>query len=120
MPNDDETLGSYGVQEYYTIHCVDTNPEASVMSTLGNLEDVEKYQISEDSYNKRDDTFRAWKKRMGDKIPKKKSEPVDLQEEEAKAMSVGQRCEVTIGQRRGEVKFVGEIAELGAGFWIGI
>jgi len=35
-------------------------------------------------------------------------------------MEVGNRCEVTIGKRRGEVKYVGQIAKLGKGFWVGV
>jgi len=34
---------------------------------------------------------------------------------------VGQRCLVTIGERRGEVKFVGKVTGgLGAGYWVGV
>ena len=50
MNDEDCSLGSYGPHEFYTIHIVDLNPAASTL----NFEDesVEKYQISEDSYNK--------------------------------------------------------------------
>ena len=44
----------------------------------------------------------------------------DFQKEQAEQISVGSRCEVKIGQRRGEVKFVGRVKGLGAGFWLGI
>eukprot|EP00997_Jenningsia_sp_PLL12_P006784 NODE_3354_length_783_cov_62.851499_g2803_i0.p3 GENE.NODE_3354_length_783_cov_62.851499_g2803_i0~~NODE_3354_length_783_cov_62.851499_g2803_i0.p3 ORF type:complete len:63 (+),score=5.97 NODE_3354_length_783_cov_62.851499_g2803_i0:406-594(+) len=44
----------------------------------------------------------------------------DHQKEEAEAMKVGDRCEVNIGARRGVVKFVGKVKELGPGFWAGI
>lgn len=30
------------------------------------------------------------------------------------------RCEIVIGQRRGEVRFVGKVPELAPGFWVGI
>jgi tubulin-folding cofactor B len=34
---------------------------------------------------------------------------------------VGDRCEVKIGARRGEVKYVGKVEKgLGKGFWVGI
>ena len=45
---------------------------------------------------------------------------VDFQKEEAAKATVGMRCEVNIGSRRGEVKFVGKVKGLGAGFWLGI
>jgi len=32
MNDDDASLGSYGPHEYYTIHVVDLNPAASVLS----------------------------------------------------------------------------------------
>ncbi len=43
-----------------------------------------------------------------------------FQKEESEALSVGQRCELLIGQRRGEIKFVGQVKELAPGFWAGI
>jgi len=35
-------------------------------------------------------------------------------------MEIGQRCQVEPGQRRGRVAFVGTIAQLGKGFWVGV
>jgi len=35
-------------------------------------------------------------------------------------MQLGQRCQLNVGNRRGEVKFIGKVAPLGAGFWIGV
>ena len=48
------------------------------------------------------------------------SEYDQFQKEEALAVETGSRCEVLIGGRRGEVKFVGQVKGLGAGFWVGI
>ncbi|CDW90329.1 UNKNOWN [Stylonychia lemnae] len=123
LHNDQETIAHYGPQEGYTFHVIDAAP-----ASYGDLDDVsqvEKYQISEEEYNKRDDTFRKFKtdmqkqdptfmKKAGNKIPD------DFQKEEADQVSVGQRCEIIIGQRRGEVKFVGKIPELAPGFWVGV
>jgi hypothetical protein len=36
------------------------------------------------------------------------------------AFSVGLRCAVAPGERRGEIKFVGAVEGLGAGFWVGV
>jgi len=44
----------------------------------------------------------------------------DHMEEEAKAITVGNWCEVIIGKRWGEVKFVGKVDKLGKGYWVGI
>eukprot|EP00347_Sterkiella_histriomuscorum_P006869 403351126 len=123
LHNDSETLAHYGPQEGYTIHVVDAAP-----SSYGDLDDVsqvEKYQISEDEYNKRDDTFRKFKnerqkvdptfmKKAGNKIPD------DFQKEEADQIQEGNRCEIVMGSRRGEVKYVGKIPELAPGFWVGV
>ncbi len=46
--------------------------------------------------------------------------PEDFQKEEAEQVTVGQRCELYIGQRRGEVKFVGKVPELAPGYWVGV
>jgi tubulin-folding cofactor B len=44
----------------------------------------------------------------------------DFQKDEALSVKIGTRCEVKIGSRRGEVKYVGKVKGLGAGFWLGI
>ena len=92
---------------------------------LDDVSQVEKYQISEEEYQKRDDTFRKFKeerqkvdptfmKKSGNKIPE------DFQKEEADQVSAGQRCEIVIGTRRGVVKYVGQVKELAPGYWVGI
>lgn len=42
---------------------VDSAP-SSLLAQLEDLSGVEKYQISEEEYNKRDDTFRKFKEQM--------------------------------------------------------
>ena len=86
---------------------------------------MEKYKISEEEYAKRDGTFRKFKEDMQKKDPNfmKKSEnkiPDNFQEEEAKGIEAKQRCELLIGQRRGEVRYVGKVAELAPGYWVGV
>ena len=58
------------------------------MSELDDVSQVQKYEISEDQYAKRDDTFRKFKEDMKKKDPNfmKKSQqqiPADFQKEEA-------------------------------------
>ena len=103
---------------------VDSAP-ASLLSQFEDVSQVEKYQISEEEYNKRDDTFRKFKADMQKKNPNfmKKSEnkiPDDFQKEDADQVTVGTRCEVIIGSRRGLVKYVGKVPELAPGYWIGV
>ena len=62
MLDDNKTLHEYQCQDNYTIHVNYTGP-----NTLGEFEDVskvEKYTISEEDYDKRDDTFRKFKAEM--------------------------------------------------------
>jgi tubulin-folding cofactor B len=47
---------------------VDSNP-SSILSEFEDLSKVEKYEISEESYSKRDDTFRKFKEDMQKKDP---------------------------------------------------
>ena len=44
----------------------------------------------------------------------------DFMKDEAEAMEVGQRCQLNVGDRRGETKFIGKVAGKGAGYWIGV
>lgn len=124
MGDDNALLGHYGPQEYYTIHVVDASPGYN-FEDFEDTSKVEKYKISEEEYDKRDDTFRKFKEKMIKKDPnflKKNKKDIDenFQEEEAKAIEVGARCLVTVGERRGEVKFVGKIPELANGYWVGV
>ena len=96
-----------------------------MLAQFEDVSQVEKYQISEEEYNKRDDTFRKFKTDMQKKDPtfmKKTGNkiPDDFQKEEADKVTVGQRCELVIGSRRGTVRYVGLVPELAPGYWIGI
>merc|ERR1711977_173715 len=132
-------LGYYSPEDGYGIHIVDTNPHS--LSAGGWLEDVslvKKYEISEDAYNKREGTARKWmeEKKAADPTwtiqkemmrrkdpnwqpPNEVTDP-EHQADEASKISVGERCEVQPGGRRGEVKYVGKVPELNMGFWVGI
>lgn len=44
----------------------------------------------------------------------------DTGEQEAAALELGARCAVEPGERRGAVRFVGRVAELAAGYWVGV
>ena len=125
MTNDAATLGSYNPVNNYTIHVRDTSGAAPIASEFDDVSKVEKYKISEEDYSKRDDTFRNFKQRMMKANPnfmnnKGESAYEDFQKEEAEEIKVEMRCEVNTGKRRGEVKFVGKVPGLGAGYWIGV
>jgi len=44
----------------------------------------------------------------------------DFMKEESEAMSVDQRCQLNVGERRGCVKYVGKAPGMGVGYWIGV
>ncbi|KAL3691899.1 hypothetical protein R1sor_005550 [Riccia sorocarpa] len=139
LAEDYRPLGFYSPLDGYRIHIVDLDPTS--LSAGGWLEDtslIEKYEISEDSYNKRDDTFRKFKekrlaedptwtlqkemaRRRGLPVPEA-SQPVDddHMKDIADGFKVGDRCEVDPGGKRGEVKYVGKAENLAPGFWIGV
>jgi tubulin-folding cofactor B len=126
-------LSYYGVKHDYEIKVVDTNPHS--MAKGGGLEDVsliKKYVMSEEDYEKRAGTVRAWKKEQLAKDPNWKppvaqsmprnpatpaTEPTTA--EEAAKFEVGARCETFPGGKRGEIAFIGE-TKFAPGYWIGV
>ena len=58
MADNDKTLGSYNPSEGYTVHVIDDSGNA-VQNEFEDVSKVEKYQISEESYAKREDSVRA-------------------------------------------------------------
>eukprot|EP00350_Pseudokeronopsis_sp_OXSARD2_P012799 CAMPEP_0170556620 /NCGR_PEP_ID=MMETSP0211-20121228/17805_1 /TAXON_ID=311385 /ORGANISM="Pseudokeronopsis sp., Strain OXSARD2" /LENGTH=124 /DNA_ID=CAMNT_0010867069 /DNA_START=190 /DNA_END=564 /DNA_ORIENTATION=+ len=124
MSNDQEKLSFYGPQEGQTIHVIDLAP-SGLLAQLEDVSQIEKYQISEEEYGKRENTFKKYKQEMQKQNPDyfKKTQnkiPEDFQQAEAALVQPGNRCEIIIGQRRGEVKYVGKVPELGPGWWVGV
>ena len=60
MADDEAALQSYGAQNDFTIHVVDSDPN-SILSEFNDLSKVDKYVISEEDYAGREDTFRKFK-----------------------------------------------------------
>lgn len=135
----DRKFGYYSPEDGYGIHMMDTNPHSiSANGWLENVNLVKKYEISEEDYNKRRDSVRAWMNTMKAKDPTwtiqkemmRRKDPnwvapeeiydPEHQAEEASKIKVGDRCEVLPGGRRGEVKYVGKIPQLKLGFWVGV
>ena len=40
--------------------------------------------------------------------------------EESEGITVDARCQLNVGDRRGIVKYVGKVAGMGAGWWVGV
>ena len=120
-----KTLEEYGALTGFHIYCIDNDP-SELIQGFDDLSTFEKYVISDDKYNERENTFRAFKKKALAENPnafKKKAGPVpDYQKEEASNIDINDRCKTIVGDKRGTVMFVGKVPEcnLGAGYWVGI
>jgi tubulin-folding cofactor B len=137
MADNSRMLGFYSVQSGMEVHIIDNDPYS--LSRNGGLTDVslvEKFKLSDEAYEKRKGTMRDFIRNKRKEDPNFKlsanSRPGAAGAAAAEAgpppdastvegISVGQRCEVMPGARRGTVRFVGEIEEIPAGgYWVGV
>lgn len=132
---DSSTLASHALQSGDTLLLVDSDPYS--VSANGWLEDtslVPKFQLSEEAYDKSENTYRKFKQRMREKDPTwsmtsalarkvnaaNSGRSIDI-DETPPQISVGNRVQVFPGDKRGEVRFVGRDLEgLPAGWWVGV
>lgn len=124
MSNDASTLDSYGAVTGYLIHVTDSDP-CDLFTHLNDPNAVPKYEMSEEDYAHREDSFRNFKKKMMAKNPNfmnahNQAVVPDYQKEEADAINVDDRCQTLVGDKKGNVRFVGKVPELAGGFWVGI
>lgn len=149
LSDDGLMLGYFSPLDGYTLHITDLDPHSlSAGGGLEDVSLVKKYEISETDYLNREDNFRRWKedkkkadpgwsfareikdrqdaqrlKRDPSFVPepwKERESNEDAFGDLAAGMKVGDRCEVTMGGKRGEVKYVGKIPALAAGWWVGV
>lgn len=122
--DDERSLKELNIDDMDTIHVTDLNPNSVLAQTnFDDLSTVKKYEISEEDYMKREDNARKFKQKLlSDPNYKSMIEANQgpTYEEGAAQIKVGDRCLLGDGFRRGEVKFVGMVKELGHGFWIGV
>jgi tubulin-folding cofactor B len=138
MGDETRKLGYYGASDGMELHVVDNDPQS--LSANGWLEDVskvKKYEMSDEDYEKRESTYRKWKreqvardpswtieKHMAEQRGQTYVPPEQVNDdtgtEDAAKIEVGSRCEVNPGAKRGVVKFVGRCEALPPGFWIGV
>lgn len=134
LDDDSRPLGFYSVRNGQTLHCIDTDPLS--LSRDGGLDDVsriQKYRMTEEEYDKRGNTLRAYKRKMQEKDPNFRlvprgplggapTQPAESYEDAAcvQGISVGARCEVAPGARRGTVAFLGPVGSLAIGYWVGV
>jgi tubulin-folding cofactor B len=120
------------------IHVIDSDPYS--LSRGGGLTDtslVEKYRLSDEAYDKRKGTMRDYIRQQREKDPNYRlkeakgapkggvpkgssgeSEEPPAGPETVAGISVGGRCQVMPGARRGTVAFVGPIEQLKPGYWV--
>jgi len=116
---DDATIGSCGVEEGSCIYIVDTDPDASVnlIANMDNMSLETKYEIDEEAYKQRPDSFYQWKQvHLKSHFQKKAEKSLKNAEESAVAaegVEVGMRCETGTDKdpRRGVVKWKGKIKD---------
>lgn len=125
---DDKPLGYYQCQDGFTIDVVDLQERAAI-TDFSDVSTVDKVTISEETYSKREESGRVFRERM---VAAQRARmaaqgvevPVELHQDSYKAaaehIQVNDRCKVSPGDRLGIVKYVGRIAPLKPGFWIGV
>ncbi|XP_042599836.1 tubulin-folding cofactor B [Cyprinus carpio] len=129
LDNNEALLGSYHVDDDCRIHVTDCSGTQSGEFT--DLSKVEKFEISDEAYEKRADSIRNFKKNMklgrfNEENRAKQEEALAKKEEEEKAaaesIAVGNRCKVQVpGQptKIGTVMFVGTV-DFKPGYWVGV
>ncbi|KAF8292745.1 putative tubulin-specific chaperone [Trypanosoma cruzi] len=125
---DDKQLGYYQCRDDFVIHVVDLRPTQQI-ANFEDVSQVQKYEITEEAYSKREDNARAFRQLMmarqreeaekaGNPLPKEPD--ADSYKETAKKIHVDDRCQCQPGDRLGTVRFVGRVASLKPGYWIGV
>eukprot|EP00879_Flechtneria_rotunda_P020127 GHRR01021167.1.p1 GENE.GHRR01021167.1~~GHRR01021167.1.p1 ORF type:complete len:281 (+),score=68.21 GHRR01021167.1:118-960(+) len=138
LDNESRKFGFYSPRDGWVLHIIDTDDTS--LSAQGWLEDVSKvtkYEISEEDYAARDNTYRKYKEQklredptwtLEKEMSLRRGLPYtpapqvgpSYQKEAASRIKPGHRCSVDPGQRRGEVKYVGQVEQLAQGHWVGV
>ncbi|CAK7216902.1 hypothetical protein SBRCBS47491_002981 [Sporothrix bragantina] len=121
-PDEDSAqLAQFALAPYGEIHVVDTRPPGQ-RPNYTDTSAVEKYMMPAEAYAAKTDSVLAWKKaqklgRFDPNAPENARARIAAfaAEAEARGIAVGKRCRVGGDDtRRGVVKYVGEVPEIGA------
>lgn len=83
----------------YFLHIVNLGPESN--RWLEDLDQVEKYTMTDEEYDRREDSFRVFRRRMNaNKTEKKTQDDVEIKCD----INVGNRCQIDPGDKRGIVR----------------
>jgi tubulin-folding cofactor B len=126
MEEEMRTLNFYGVESDMIVHILDLNPN-SIHKEIENIGQIEKYMMSEETYDSLPESFRKWKKEFllhNPHLVNPLNGQVEICDPDhlktlAETMQVGQRCQLENGAR-GEIRFIGRALEVGYGYFIGI
>merc|ERR1711991_373502 len=108
LEQQDQTLDSYNPENGKRLHIVDNDPNQTVL-LLQDTSQVEKYTMSDESYNERDVTFKKWKEQN----------TVNSVNEEHR---VGAKCIVNGNdgsKREGTIRYIGPVAD-SSNIYIGV
>ncbi|MBN3310373.1 tubulin-folding cofactor B [Amia ocellicauda] len=129
LDDNEALLGSYPVDDDCKIHVIDKSGAQG--GEFSDLSKVEKFEISDEAYEKRSDSVRSFlkKKKVGrfneEETARQEAEQEQKEAEEkamTAAITVGSRCEVRVlGQptKRGTVMYVG-VTDFKPGYWVGV
>ncbi|XP_040903001.1 tubulin-folding cofactor B [Toxotes jaculatrix] len=129
MDDNEALLGSYPVDDDCRIHVIDRS--GGQMDEFSDVSKVEKFELSDEAYDKKTDTARSFMKKLRvgrfneEEVAKKKAELAAREEEQkaaAETIPVGSRCQVQVpGQptKLGTVMYVGT-ADFKPGYWVGV
>ncbi|KAL0953900.1 hypothetical protein HGRIS_005067 [Hohenbuehelia grisea] len=124
LSDESKPLGFYGLRDWQVLKVEDSNPSTTFTGQLTDVSQVEKFELSDVDYAKRQDTVLAYKQqhKMGRFASKESASPkpamvIDI--------PVGSRCEVESAEeglhKRGAVRFVGTTKfGTGEGVWVGV
>ncbi|GBP53852.1 Tubulin-folding cofactor B [Eumeta japonica] len=128
IDNDDALLGAYPIDDGMRIHVIDN---FVLVKGLNTNESVERFQLTEEEYEKKGETLRSFLQRnkLGkyneeEMVKLKEQQEAELKEEArlASAVTLGARCEVRMPnqpRRRATVRYNGPL-DGARGFWIGV
>jgi len=86
----------------FVLHVVDLDEESK--DWMEDLSQVEKFTMSDETYDKLENSFRAFKKRMGITKTTNKDSETTLKTEIKVDINIGDRCQIDPGEKRGTVQ----------------
>ncbi|XP_006461690.1 hypothetical protein AGABI2DRAFT_143504 [Agaricus bisporus var. bisporus H97] len=123
LSDNSKTLSEYGLRDWQVLKIEDTNPSTSFTGQLTDLSQVDKFELSETEYAKRQDSVLAFKKRNRVGRFAETNEAEDAAPQSTAGIEVGARCEVESTEpglsKRGTVRYVGQ-TKFSKGVWVGI